>query len=892
MSINNFKIGVIGDTGFDIFTEDLTAFNALEGRRGLSDMSADMKVPSGANLTSLVLSHCVPDSEVFHYSPASANEGTEFSFRYTTMLNFLVDVKKFGLDEPWRCIRWRPLFDDDDIEKDKNAFNDLHVWRPSSNCMPIGIDPENATETDLLVIYDGAGNWRDSNLKRIETQNGKLSSIELIQRLVSKESTNTFPPIIVNVQHDMPNVYRLESRKLGYNDDSGIWNELHKHREKVCVVISANALRREGASISRRLSWEKTIEDMAVEIRLFDKLSILTEFRHLVIRFGLTGALHIYNDGRRHAQLVFAPRPGRDFYRDPSQQGDVFGKNLYLVAALAREAASRIITKDEATTFARALKAGLYAGLCAFDQGYKLPTVKKRSEPGAGYKMLSKLSEKVGGYLNEGSKEPFDPKDRRKTLGVVAIRPDVAGVAGSLVDAQKDRWEILKQTVGQVSIQNHARDAARLNVAVAVTMYGWDEVLNREPDHIQHHKLPIWQILIDPRSNSDDLNTLEPGKKPVWPVELPYDAFQRCEPPVSLIAPVTQIGELTVLERTETESLRSIRNLFKNYVSRCKQENAMPPISVAVFGPPGSGKSFFVKQLADDINADTKVAKNKLIPIEYNVSQFSTVDEIGHAIQRANTINIEGNIPLVFFDEFDSDRNGQELGWLKHFLAPMQDGAFFGTNQTIKINRAIFVFAGGIFERFEQFYIGTDSQSYSEPALSSKDLAKTMKVFKDRKGPDFVSRLRGHIDILPINAEPGNKKPVLRRAIVLRSLLEKRKLLIDRGNLKQSNIDIDIVYALLTVDRYRHGTRSMEAVIEMCVAMGNRMEKASLPSKEQLQMHVDADNFVLRMLISRSRSPQDGLKKPKKQSGNSLLRDIPNETEIVQTRLAPENDRS
>jgi hypothetical protein len=69
-----------------------------------------------------------------------------------------------------------------------------------------------------------------------------------------------------------------------------------------------------------------------------------------------------------------------------------------------------------------------------------------------------------------------------------------------------------------------------------------------------------------------------------------------------------------------------------------------------------------------------------------------------------------------------------------------------------------------------------------------------------------------------------------------------------------AQIDDAIVYALLTVDRYRHGVRSMQAIVEMCMPIYGRIEIASLPSRAQLKMHVDAEEFLMRVHRGRARA--------------------------------------
>jgi hypothetical protein len=247
--------------------------------------------------------------------------------------------------------------------------------------------------------------------------------------------------------------------------------------------------------------------------------------------------------------------------------------------------------------------------------------------------------------------------------------------------------------------------------------------------------------------------------------------------------------------------------------------------------------------------------------LECNVAQFRSVDDLGDALTRAASINNQGKIPLVFFDEFDCECDSTRLGWLKYFLAPMQDGTFYGAKQTIHVGRAIFVFAGGVYRTIFDFdaFAG---------AVAGADLDKTETLlkhqidFREQKGPDFVSRLRGHINILSINPdETAIKddngipiKPIIRRALILRSQIEAAGMIADREGSQVATIDNDILYALLTVDEYRHGVRSMEAILQMCTPLDGLIEKASLPSFAQLNMHVDADEFNIRVQRGRFRS--------------------------------------
>jgi hypothetical protein len=288
--------------------------------------------------------------------------------------------------------------------------------------------------------------------------------------------------------------------------------------------------------------------------------------------------------------------------------------------------------------------------------------------------------------------------------------------------------------------------------------------------------------------------------------------------------PFGRFGALLTLDRGETEGYRGIRALMREYVA----EPSPRPLNIAVFGPPGAGKSFGVKAVGRAV-----LDRDKIEDITFNLSQMRDSSDLADAFHQVRDIGLRGKLPFVFWDEFDSDLGGSPFGWLRHLLAPMQDGSFQQGQVIHPIGKAIFVFAGGTSARLDDFARNASQE------------------FRLAKGPDFVSRLKGHVDIVGPDPRAGDAEADpyfrIRRAILLRSIL-----LRDRGNLfggsdKGARLQIDsgVLRAFLGVSSYRHGARSLETIVTMSSLHGrNRYERSALPAADQLDAHVDAREFL------------------------------------------------
>jgi hypothetical protein len=522
--------------------------------------------------------------------------------------------------------------------------------------------------------------------------------------------------------------------------------------DRLILIVSVDDIRREQATVSRGISWERTALDLQREIESDAALGPLKHCRHLIIPIRSEGALWVerIERGPPVYRLIFDLQFLEGEF-ETQCQGTVFGLTSCLTASVVQQLASQIDLPD--------LGKGVAAGLSG---------MRKMLLIGHG-----KITEqKPGGTFGEIAREILNPA--RTYAQVELPEPNTADEIGS-------RWSIIA-----AAARGDRVDRPLYGPATAVAILG-DKALA----HVPH----------------------------------------------------LSCGKLTTVDREEIESLRIIHALVSDYLDH---DSGKKPLSLAVFGPPGSGKSFAVKQLAASLPG------RRTSILEFNLAQFAGPQDLIGALHQVRDEVLRGTTPFVFFDEFDSNA----YKWLTFLLAPMQDGTFQDERATHPVGKCVFIFAGGTSRDMEHF--GPRDLDEVGTAATDED-RQAAERFKLAKGPDFKSRLAGYLNVLGPNpreiprhgsgqleVDPHDACFPVRRALFLRGVLGVKgseRLEIDRG----------ILAALLRIPRYEHGARSLERILlQMKQASGGPLRRSSLPSDRVLRLHVDPAAF--RGLIEAHRS--------------------------------------
>ena len=571
--------------------------------------------------------------------------------------------------------------------------------------------------------------------------------------------------------------------------ENKLWNAIMaNHADRCIVVISVDDLREIDAPINRGLSWERTVLDLVWQLLNTDALKPLRDCPHLVVRLGLDGTLywHREKEDEYYAWIVYDPN-GIEGAGAGTRPGKMVGYASVFTASMTRQIADAGPIKSlscEKDDEGK-LNSPPEAIINAIKRG--LIDSRRLLEIGFGRDILNPC------YPKE---ELFEVRKDNESFFACQSVPIIHGA--SVPD--RGYWRLI------------------------------ESLFSDKPD-LLHRAVSMSATGAEPH-NTKDIERLDKEDRKV------YELLRQ--------VPIAKFGKgLRAIDRCEIENYRALYDLMCEYTAMLSPPR---PLSIAVFGPPGAGKSYGIKMVAKAL--ENLEQRRPIEPITFNLSQYQRAEELADAFHLVRDRVLSGKMPLVFFDEFDTSLAGKPLGWLRYFLSPMQDGEFLDRGTPHPIGQAIFVFAGGTCGSYAEF---AKPVMCVNPGEGDKEVLDT---FRKAKGPDFLSRLRATLDIPgldlqtdfdpygPVEKFPSEPAILLRRANILAyQLKEKAPHLCDSKGVL--NVSPSVLRALLHLPKFVHGNRSFEAMLDMShFQNAEKFTPALLPASVHTELHASASQLA------------------------------------------------
>ena len=581
--------------------------------------------------------------------------------------------------------------------------------------------------------------------------------------------------------------------------------------EKVVLLCDAADLVEQG-DIQVDTSYEKTVADVLRALNRQDFVdaaksvfrsgfTTVAKMPILIIRIGSAAALVVTFDAEFKIAKEEGLEPKLLFHRDrpaptkPAGLGDMTLYQWIYSAVIGNNAKELICASDSRKLFSLVLKctkAAIYGCYSCFAGGFGVLMNGKFSPPSH----VAGSPDAESEYFSSG------PGSVQNMLKTYAEAFEANHSPADLV-LGTTRLLLPEFKPGGAALANGDREKCIVDVKVNL--------------ELSLSELVFWRL------SSECINW--PDRSSLAESEISERRFVKAEELVTKsdeaqMMPVVRIGDLELIDRFEVQDYLFINGLLQDYA---EDRSRTKPLSIGVFGQPGTGKSFGVGELVKAMSAEGRLYAQD--PLKFNLSQFRSLEDLMAAFQHVRDASLRGSVPLVFFDEFDGALHGDVFGWLKYFLAPMEDGEFSEGRALFHFGRCVFVFAGGINHTFSEF-----NERVRNPE------------FVLAKGPDFISRLRGVLNIRRINRPDSNELDdgvyLQRRALVLRGVL--------RQTLgKEGSVTSGVARAFIRVSQFKHGVRSLKAIVNMSRSRrGEPLSVGQLPPIDQLAMHVDAREFL------------------------------------------------
>lgn len=711
MSHYTESILVTGDVVKDIFIYKGDRITPSDSGKVRPYFSAEL---GGAmNLFKIIDSTVAPGQAQFAFDRLSPEELNEFPPELT--VHTLWKLQEGGLKREY----------EETGKKDKPP----KVWRVAE---ALGYAPSPKGKIDRIALKQLASDQAPPVVLAIDDagigfRSARMKTKQLWPQAVQRTDPKQPKWIIMKMSH--PVAQGDLWRELVHFENGNLF----KRRENLIVITSAKELRAAGMAISRGYSWERTLSELSSELlenTIFRPLLLCT--RYLIINLGCNGAILFDNDGSQNdkdlvdnCELIYDPAMAEGQWKHIMQDSvcPVYGVMNTFTAAVAVHLLA--VHRDEckaSTSPAKPLEKiseGIKRGLTGIRILRLCGHGTQDEIPHFPYVPLAGVLRPLAWLM--------DPSELNNDKCFRAPSPLVfnGNSSGNPPTTADDE-------------RKHAFDEAR-GATRRIAEKGY-QVIKMSEEFRLHPA--TWTLV----SHAETHFSL---KQPLIGLAHCYALYG--DSALSHI-PHARFGDLLSVDRSEIEILRSLRHMIETFKNN---ENAKRPLCLAAFGPPGAGKSFGIIQIANDVLGQNG---QKAEILEFNLSQYNDPTLLIGAFHQIRDKVLQGHLPVVFWDEFDS----QNYKWLQFLLSPMQDGTFQSDQLTHPLGKCIFVFAGATSWDFEHFgpvpQVKVGSEEWQKrQAMYNKypDVKKNDQLleadFRLKKGPDFISRLDGHIDVLGPN---------------------------------------------------------------------------------------------------------------------------------------------
>lgn len=183
------------------------------------------------------------------------------------------------------------------------------------------------------------------------------------------------------------------------------------------------------------------------------------------------------------------------------------------------------------------------------------------------------------------------------------------------------------------------------------------------------------------------------------------------------------LGSYVTLDWNHKLNINRIIRAIKNYSSDNTQKR---PLNIIMLAEPGSGKTHFVKCLAENLH------ENNVAAVTFNMATMQQAEDLVQPLEAIRNLKVQDKLPILFIDEFDSDFKNFPI-----LLSLLWDGEIHLGHRELKMGKLIIILAGS-------------NPNIIETIKEIQKMEKGSDTFKENnKLVDLMSRINGGLLEIP-----------------------------------------------------------------------------------------------------------------------------------------------
>jgi hypothetical protein len=238
------------------------------------------------------------------------------------------------------------------------------------------------------------------------------------------------------------------------------------------------------------------------------------------------------------------------------------------------------------------------------------------------------------------------------------------------------------------------------------------------------------------------------------------------------------------------QEIESLMQVIRDY---SQDRSRRRPLNIIMQAEPGSGKSHFIKCLAQ------RMASDGIDKVTFNMASMQGVVDLIQPLEAVRNLKVVDKLPILFLDEFDANKENYAL-----LLPLLWDGELGIGHRELRLGKVVIILAG--------------SGSHIGEVMRAAKSMQRGGVTEDGKLIDLLSRINGgELTIPALDEVSGDRDRRVDKVCLTLSLLNQRfgsKLRVVPWSLLKFVADT----------KFQHGVRSISHLVDLIPSKDGELE--------------------------------------------------------------------